>query len=350
MKKYIILTGGGTAGHVLPALSFVQPLRERGWNVVYVGRRKGIERDLTRGYAVEYCGISSGKLRRYFSWQNLIDPLKVVLGVIQATLILVKYRPKVVFSKGGYVALPVTIAAFLLRKPVIVHESDLSPGLANRVAFPFCKRICLSFDATADMESMQRYANKMSVTGHIVRNEIISGSKTQGVKLCNFKQNRRVILFVGGSIGSVVINNFVINNLQQLRKQFNIIHITGDQSLNTTEDDYYAVDYADIDMPNLLAYADLVVSRAGANILSELVALKKSAIAIPLSSNASRGEQYQNAIYYARKHNFQVITEDKLDQLLAVILNTMTIGQNNNWYAHEDSIGTIMDIITQYTQ
>ena len=316
MSKYkIIMTGGGTAGHVTPNLALAPKLREKGFEIKYIGSYNGIEKEIITDAAIEYYPISSGKLRRYFDVKNFTDPFKVMKGICQALSILSKEKPDVVFSKGGFVAVPVVMAASIKKIPVIAHESDLTPGLANKLAAPFCNKLCVTF-----RESL-KYINegKGVLTGTPIREEILQGSRIKGKEICGFKDEKEILLVIGGSLGAKSINDEVRKNLTNILKEFNVIHICGkgnlDESLKNL-DGYRQYEYISEELPDLMALADLVISRAGANTIFELLALRKLNILIPLSANASRGDQVLNANSFEKSGYSMVIKEEELNSEL----------------------------------
>ena len=304
MSKYkIIMTGGGTAGHVTPNLALVPKLKEKDFEIKYIGSYDGIEKEIIGDAGIPYFAISSGKLRRYFDMKNFSDPFKVMKGVIQANKILSKEKPDVIFSKGGFVAVPVVIAASMKKIPVVSHESDLTPGLANKLSAPFCDKLCVTF------------RGKGELTGTPIREEILKGNRLIGKEICKFKQDKEVILVIGGSLGAKNINDEVRYHINDILKNFNVIHICGkgnlDKSLNGLEG-YKQFEYVKEDLPHLLKYADFIISRAGANVIFELLALKKPTLLIPLSKKSSRGDQILNAKSFAKEGYSLVLDEDEM--------------------------------------
>ena len=253
MNKYkIIMTGGGTAGHVTPNLALVPKLKEKGFEIKYIGSKDGIEKEIINDANIPYFEISSGKLRRYFDVKNFTDPFKVMKGVIEANKILKKEKPNVIFSKGGFVAVPVVIAASMRKIPVVSHESDLTPGLANKLSAPFCDKLCVTF-----RESLKYIKDGKGVlTGTPIREEILKGNATRGKEICGFKDNKEILLVIGGSLGAKSINEAVRKNLKELLKSFNIIHICGkgnlDEKLANTYMDISSLNYVKEELPNLL--------------------------------------------------------------------------------------------------
>lgn len=312
MSKYkIIMTGGGTAGHVTPNLALVPGLKKRGFEIKYIGSKDGIEKEIIRDANIPYYEISSGKLRRYFDFKNFSDPFKVMKGVIEANKILKKEKPDVIFSKGGFVAVPVVIAASMKKIPVISHESDLTPGLANKLSAPFCNKLCVTF-----RESLNYIKdNKGVLTGTPIREEILNGSKEKGKEICRFKDNKEILLVIGGSLGAKSINEAVRNNLEELLKNYNIIHICGKNNLDKNlngKDGYLQFEYVKEELPHLLKAADYVISRAGANVIFELLALNKPTLLIPLSKKISRGDQILNAKSFEKEGYSIILDEDEM--------------------------------------
>lgn len=315
--KNIVLTGGGTAGHVTPNIALLPSLREAGYQISYIGSYSGMEKHLIEEQNIPYYGISSGKLRRYLNAKNFTDPFRVIKGFFQARSLLKKLAPNVVFSKGGFVSVPVVLAAGTLRIPAIIHESDMTPGLANKLAIPAAYRVCCNFPETLQFLP----AGKAVLTGSPIRAELLTGKKNAGLSLCGFTSDKPVLLVIGGSTGSKVINDAVREILNDLLLDYQIIHLCGkgnlDPSLNTT-DGYAQFEYANQELCDLFAAADIVISRAGANAICELLALHKPNILIPLSASASRGDQILNARSF-EKQGFSLVIEE--EQLSAASLN-----------------------------
>lgn len=316
MSKYkIIMTGGGSAGHVTPNLALVPKLKELGFEIKYIGSKNGIEKEIIKKEGIPYYEISSGKLRRYFDIKNFTDPLKVVKGVGDALKILSKEKPDVVFSKGGFVTVPVLIAASLKKIPVVSHESDFTPGLANKIAAPFCDKLCVTFPESVKYVK----GDKGILTGTPIRTELLTGSRENGRAFCKFPKNKPVLLIIGGSLGSKVINDSIRNNIDNLLIGFNIIHLCGKNNLESAlngKEGYLQFEYISTELPDLMAYSDFVVSRAGANAIFELLALKKPHILIPLSAKASRGDQVLNAKSFKKSGYSMVIEEEELTENL----------------------------------
>lgn len=311
MGKKIILTGGGTAGHVIPNIAIIPKLRSMGYEIVYIGSKDGIEKQLIENEKIKYYGISTGKLRRYFDLKNFKDPFKVIKGIFEASKILKKEKPNVVFSKGGFVSIPVILAAFRNRVPVVSHESDITPGLANKISMPFVKKICITFP-----ETKKHISEKKSIyTGTPIRSEILMGKEEIGMEICKFKEKKPVILIMGGSQGSAFINKLIRDNLHKILENFNLIHICGKNNLDKSLENivgYKQYEYVIEEQPHLFKISDLIISRAGSNSIYEILALKKPNILIPLSRNASRGDQILNANSFKNRGFSEMIEEENM--------------------------------------
>lgn len=328
MKK-IILTGGGTAGHVTPNIALLPGLKEMGYEVSYIGSYDGIERKLIEEFNIPYYGISSGKLRRYFDLKNFSDPFKVLKGYAEAVKIIRSINPDVLFSKGGFVTVPVVLAAKKCKVPVILHESDMTPGLANKLCIPAATKICCNFPETLS----HLPAGKAVLTGSPIRKELLLGDRQAAMEFCGFTDDKPVIMIIGGSLGAVAVNNAVRAILPELLNGYNIIHLCGkgktDSGLTGMEG-YVQFEYIKKELSNLFALSDIVISRAGANSICELLALKKPNILIPLSKAASRGDQILNARSF-EKQGFSAVIEEE-DLTSASLLETIS-----KVYASRDS-------------
>jgi UDP-N-acetylglucosamine--N-acetylmuramyl-(pentapeptide) pyrophosphoryl-undecaprenol N-acetylglucosamine transferase len=309
--KRIVLTGGGTAGHVTPNIALLPALKREGYEVHYIGSYDGIERKLIEELNIPYYGISSGKLRRYFDPKNFSDPFKVVKGFFEALTLIKKLKPDVVFSKGGFVSVPVVLAAKRKGVPVIIHESDMTPGLANKISIPSAKKVCANFPETVKFLP----EGKAVLTGTPIRQELFSGNKLRGLDFCGFSRNKPVLLVVGGSTGSVVVNEAVRAVLPVLLEKFQVVHLCGkdklDENLIKTPG-YVQFEYIKKELSDLLEAADVIISRAGANAICELLALRKPHILIPLSAASSRGDQILNAGSFERQGYSYVLKEEAL--------------------------------------
>lgn len=311
MKKRIVMTGGGTAGHVTPNMALIPELQAKGYDIHYIGSYNGIESQLIGDLGIPYYGISSGKLRRYIDPKNLSDPFKVIKGLGQARRLLGKLKPDVVFSKGGFVAVPVVLAAKSRGIPCVIHESDMTPGLANKICIPCAHRVCTNFP-----ETMQHLpASKAVLTGSPIRQELFQGNKAKGLSFCGFPNTKPVILIIGGSLGAAAVNEAVRRILPRLLEQFQVIHLCGkgkvDKSLQNTKG-YVQYEYIKEELSDLMAAADIMISRAGANAICEILALRKPNILIPLSAEASRGDQILNAASFEKSGYSIVIQENEL--------------------------------------
>lgn len=312
ITRKIVLTGGGTAGHVTPNLALIEVLQSEGWKIDYIGSADGVEKGMVEAMKIPFHAIKTGKLRRYFSWKNFLDPFNVILGMLQSILLLRRLKPDVVFSKGGFVALPVVIGAFVNRIPIIAHESDMTPGLANRLSLPFVNTICVTFSpAKAHFKASKR----IEVTGTPIRSELFQGDKLRGLTRCGFTTDKPCILVVGGSQGSVRLNAVVREALPALTVKYQVIHLCGkgkcDPALANTIG-YYQMEYANQELADLLAACDLVISRSGANALSEILALVKPHVLVPLSMKSSRGDQIHNARYFQSQGVSTVLDDETL--------------------------------------
>ncbi|MCL2399805.1 MAG: undecaprenyldiphospho-muramoylpentapeptide beta-N-acetylglucosaminyltransferase [Defluviitaleaceae bacterium] len=312
-NKRIVLTGGGTAGHVTPNIALLPALKRKGYDIHYIGSYTGIERGLIGLCGIPYYSISSGKLRRYFDLKNATDVFRIVKGLGDALTLLRRIKPNIVFSKGGFVVVPVVVAAKMLNIPVVIHESDITPGLANKLAMPFAKVVCTSFPETPD------YVPKGIgvLTGSPIRASLLEGNAKKGLKICGFESlaTKPILMIMGGSQGAVAINRNVFGALPRLLDQFHIIHLCGKGNANVAAQPGYAsFEYVQEELPHLLAAADIVLSRAGSNTLFELLALSKPNLLIPLSLSASRGDQILNAASFERQGYSKVLKEDDLTE------------------------------------
>lgn len=355
MKK-IVMTGGGTAGHVTPNIALMPALKENGFEISYIGSYDGIEKRLIEALNIPYYGISSGKLRRYFDLKNFSDPFKVVKGYCQAVHLLKKIHPDVVFSKGGFVSVPVVLAAKHCKIPAIIHESDITPGLANKLAIPGATKVCCNFPET--MKYLP--SEKAVLTGSPIRQELLNGDASKAFSMCNFKDSEKpVILIIGGSSGSKVINTALRDLLPELLKRYNVIHLCGkgnlDPSLSNT-DGYAQFEYANKELADLFALSDLVISRAGANAICELLALRKPNILIPLSAAASRGDQILNANSF-RSSGYSYVLEEENVSNTALLEAIEHVFKNRDSYIEamkknngKDSIEAIVELIIEASE
>lgn len=311
MKK-IVLTGGGTAGHVTPNIALLPTLRSLGYDIVYMGSYDGIEKRLITDFDIPYYGVSTGKFRRYLDPKNLTDPFRVIKGYREALKYLKQIRPDIVFSKGGFVSVPVVRAAAALKIPCIIHESDLTPGLANKLCIPVAEKVCCNFPETLQCIP----DDKAVLTGSPIREELSKGDKIAALNMCGFTANLPVILVIGGSLGANAINACIRKVLPRLLTDFQVIHICGKDKidnllLNTTG--YKQFEYVKAELKDLFALADLVISRAGANAICELLALKIPNLLIPLPAKSSRGDQILNAESFEAQGFSMILKEEELD-------------------------------------
>ncbi len=354
MKK-IVLTGGGTAGHVTPNIALIPKLKEAGYDIEYIGSYDGIEKKLIADLNIPYHGISSGKLRRYFDPKNFSDPFKVIKGYFQASKLIKKIKPDVVFSKGGFVSVPVVLAAKRRGVPAIIHESDITPGLANKICIPCATKVCANFPETLNHLPQE----KAVLTGSPIREELFSGNKIKGLDFCGFTSNKPVIMIIGGSLGSVAVNEHVRAILPKLLEKYQVVHLCGkgkvDKSLDNTPG-YVQYEYIKQELCDIMSCANLVISRAGANAICELLALRKPNILIPLSAASSRGDQILNANSFKKQGFSYVIEEENLtdETLLAGIDEVFT---NKDKYINamasspaKDSVQTIVNLIKEYSK
>jgi len=347
MKK-ILLTGGGTAGHVTPNIALLPRLRELGYEISYMGSYEGIEKKLIEEFEVPYYGISSGKLRRYFDPKNFSDPFKVVKGYFQAKKLLKKLKPNIVFSKGGFVSVPVVMAAKKCKIPCIIHESDITPGLANKLAIPSATKVCANFPETLNYLPKE----KAVLTGSPIRKELFTGNKIKGLDFCGFTANKPVLLVIGGSTGAASVNNAIRDLLPTLLQKFQVIHLCGkgktDEAFNGREG-YVQFEYINKELKDLFAAADVIVSRAGANAICELLALKKPNILIPLSAAASRGDQILNAESFERQgFSYVLKEEDVTNETLLSAVNE--VFENREKYVaamNESKLNSAIETITE---
>jgi UDP-N-acetylglucosamine--N-acetylmuramyl-(pentapeptide) pyrophosphoryl-undecaprenol N-acetylglucosamine transferase len=309
-KPIIVLTGGGTAGHVMPHLAIVDEMIERGWRPIYIASN-GLEKGIVEGANIQFFIIPTGKLRRYFSLKNFTDIFRIVAGVFIAFFYLLRLRPKVVFSKGGFVSVPVCVAAWALRIPVVTHESDMSPGLATKLIAPFAQRILCTFSETLT----QLDKSKAKAVGTPVRKVLFQGLAEQGYAICGLKPDptRPVLLVMGGSQGAQAINDALSGIADSIFHKLNVVHLTGKgKATSLSSPSYKQFEYVGNEMPHLLAMADLVISRAGANSIFELLYLQKPMILIPLGKG-SRGDQILNANSFVERGFAIQIRESNLN-------------------------------------
>lgn len=352
MSKRIVLTGGGTAGHVTPNIALLPRLKDLDYEVFYMGSYDGIEKKLIEDFDIPYYGIATGKFRRYFDPKNFSDPFRVVKGMREARKYLKEIKPDVLFSKGGFVSVPVVRAASSLGIPCIIHESDMTPGLANKLCIPVAKKVCCNFPETLEMLP----AKKAVLTGSPIRQELSQGDKKAAYELCGFDSSKPVIMVVGGSLGSAAINQSVRDILPDLLKDFQVVHLCGKEKVDNlllTTKGYKQFEYVRSEMKDIFAMADIVISRAGANAISELLSLKKPNILIPLPASSSRGDQILNAKSFESQGFSIVIDEDDLTKKLLLekvqelYFNRASYIKAMGQSSQRDSISTITGLIEE---
>lgn len=351
MRK-ILLTGGGTAGHVTPNIALLPSLKEANYDIVYMGSYDGIEKKLIADFEIPYIGISTGKFRRYLDVKNFTDPFRVLKGFSEAKKFLKEYHPDVVFSKGGFVSVPVVRAAAALKIPCIIHESDMTPGLANKLCIPVAKKVCCNFPET--LENLP--ADKAVLTGSPIRSELLQGNKLAGLDMCGFTANKPVLMVIGGSLGAADVNKAIRLALPRLLERFQVVHLCGKDKLDNlllNTPGYKQFEYVKAELKDLFAMADIVISRAGANAICELLALKKPNILIPLPASKSRGDQILNAKSFEAQGFSIVIDQDYLTENL-LLEKVYELYDNRTKYLEAmeksnqlDSIQTIMKLIEE---
>ena len=326
-RPIILLTGGGTAGHVSVNEALIPVFDERGYEIHYIGSHDGIERELIgEGHPeVTYHPVQSGKLRRYFSIKNFTDPFRVGAGFLQALSIIRKIKPEIIFSKGGFVSVPVVFAAKMTKTPIVIHESDVTPGLANKLALPFSNHIFTVFEQTLDYVP----EGKATCSGPIIRPELFEGDAIDGLRIAGLSGDKKVLIVMGGSQGSAVLNKALREDLSIIMQTFDVIHLCGkgniDESLENIAG-YTQFEYVTEGLPHLLAASDFAVSRAGSNAIFELLALRKPMLLIPLSAEKSRGDQILNASHFKSLGLARVMKEE--DVLLRPLSEELTLFQD----------------------
>ena len=329
MKKTIVFTGGGTAGHVFPGLSVIDELRNSGeFDISWIGSKAGIERGIVEAGGIEYLSVPSGKLRRYFSVRNFLDLFRVLAGILVSRRRLKVLAPDLLFSKGGFVSVPPVIAAKSLGIPVITHESDFDPGLATRINLRYARVLLTSFEDTARFVP-RRKGLETVFTGNPVRKEILEGVARRGREFLGIAEEDRVLLVMGGSQGARQINELVGHILQSLTELCFVVHQTGADGTGGTEDmqkRYRRFEFIGGELPDIFAAADLIVCRAGANTLAELSALGKPAVLIPLASG-SRGDQVRNARYFAERGAARLLESPGPGELLESVRQLLEDGE-----------------------
>ncbi|HCA5900435.1 TPA: undecaprenyldiphospho-muramoylpentapeptide beta-N-acetylglucosaminyltransferase [Staphylococcus aureus] len=337
----IAFTGGGTVGHVSVNLSLIPTALSQGYEALYIGSKNGIEREMIESQLpeIKYYTISSGKLRRYISLENAKDVFKVLKGILDARKVLKKEKPDLLFSKGGFVSVPVVIAAKSLNIPTIIHESDLTPGLANKIALKFAKKIYTTFEETLNYLPKE----KADFIGATIREDLKNGNAHNGYQLTGFNENKKVLLVMGGSLGSKKLNSIIRENLDALLQQYQVIHLTGKglKDAQVKKSGYIQYEFVKEDLTDLLAITDTVISRAGSNAIYEFLTLRIPMLLVPLGLDQSRGDQIDNANHFADKGYAKAIDEEQLTaQILLQELNEMEQERTriiNNMKSYEQS-------------
>lgn len=334
----------------MPNLAVIEELKakEKRAEILYIGEVKSIEKKLAQNAGIKFKGIPCGKLRRYFSLRNFVDPFKVVVGSFKAYKILKKFGAELVFSKGGFVSVPVVLAARFLKVPVILHESDAVPGLANKLLFRFADKVCLSFEESK--KYLKKYLEKVVVTGNPIRKWISSGERAAGYKFTGLDKFRPIILVMGGSQGSLQINNLIEESLGELLKKFQIVHIRGRGNLDISlhKKGYVQYEYLDEKLNDVYAISEMVISRGGANSLFEIASLKKKALIIPLAKGASRGEQLENARIMAGKLGWAILEGEISGEDFVRAIEMAYKNKFNEGVELENGVDKIVEMILKY--
>jgi len=359
--RRIVFTGGGTGGHIIPNIAIIQKLKEKYTDIeiLYIGSKHGPEQKLIKSVGISFKAVLTGKYRRYFSLMNFLDFFKVPWGILQARKILKKFKPNVVFSKGGFVSIPVTFAAHQLKIPIVLHESDVSPGLANKMAAKKANILCLSH-----FESQRYFPSILHkvITGNPVREMILKGNAEQGYKFTHLSPKYPTILVIGGSSGAKHINDEMFLAANRLLDHYQIIHIYGKGKMNNAipvsdeeRERYISYEYVDKELPDLYAVSDLIITRAGANALAEIEALNIPAIIIPIGKAASRGDQIMNAFLYQEKHTETKVIEDEFLSYQSLIHTINLILPYENFVKKQremptehTSVNKIIDVLNTY--
>ncbi|PGS09530.1 undecaprenyldiphospho-muramoylpentapeptide beta-N-acetylglucosaminyltransferase [Bacillus pseudomycoides] len=350
--KRIVFTGGGSAGHVTPNLAIILHLQKKGWDISYIGSHQGIEKTIIENEGIPYYGIASGKLRRYFDLKNIKDPFLVMKGVMDAYVRIRKLKPDVIFSKGGFVSVPVVIGGWLNRVPVLLHESDMTPGLANKIALRFASKIFVTFEEAAQHLPTE----KVVYTGSPVREEVLRGNREKGLHFLRFHTRKPVITVMGGSLGAKKINETVREALPQLLKNYQVVHLCGKGNLDETLqgiEGYRQFEYVHGELPDVLGATDFVISRAGSNAIFEFLTLQKPMLLIPLPKASSRGDQILNAQSFERQGYAAVLYEETVT-VTSLMKHIEELNHNCEKYKKElkkysgkEAVQTIMKYITE---
>ncbi len=307
--RRIVITGGGTGGHVYPALPVIQKLEQENYQIHWIGSKKGIEKDIVQTWGLTYHPVSTGKLRRYFSFQNFTDLFKIAFGFFQSLSVLSKIKPDVLFSKGGFVSVPPVVAASLLKIPVFTHDSDVDPGLATRINSRFARRIFVPYEKSRHYFS-SGYQNRLVVSGNPVRKEFFITGNSLSEELMEKIGKRQLIVVIGGSLGAEQLNTLLEEALDALTKDFFIVHQMGGKKFRSSDkENYLPFAYIKEELPGLFQKADLVISRAGAGTLWELAASGTPSLLLPLT-NGSRGDQIKNASVFQEAGAAEILPDN----------------------------------------
>lgn len=327
--KRIVLTGGGTAGHVTPHLALLPHLLAAGYDVHYIGTENGIEHGMIASLdGVTYHSVKSGKLRRYFDWQNFTDPFRVIAGAFQSAHLMHKLKPDVCFSKGGFVSVPVVFGAWLNHVPTLCHESDITPGLANKICARFAKKVATTFP-----ECAEALGKKGVFTGTPLRPQLFHGNREKGLAMSGLSPDLPILLMMGGSQGAQSVNTALRAALPRLLPHMHVFHLCGKGNIDDSLKDlagYYQVEFLSDELPDALAAADLILSRAGANALCEFQALGKPMLLVPYPKGASRGDQILNAASFEKRGLARVMAQENMtaDSLADALLKLLEDGDS----------------------
>ncbi|MDL2234768.1 undecaprenyldiphospho-muramoylpentapeptide beta-N-acetylglucosaminyltransferase [Christensenellaceae bacterium OttesenSCG-928-L17] len=348
-----IFTGGGSAGHVTPNIALMRTLLAEGYELHYIGTAEGIEHELiARMEQVTYHSIHAGKLRRYFSLKNIADAFRVLRGIGEARRIVKRVQPDVLFSKGGFVSVPAVIGA-KGRCPVVVHESDYSPGLSNKIANRYATTVCVTFEDT-----LAHVGAKGVFTGTPIRKELYAGNAARGFQFTGLAEGKPVLLMMGGSLGAAAVNEALREALPQLLQNFQVVHLCGKGKTEPAlvQEGYVQYEFISEELPDLLAMADIVLARAGANAVFEFLALQKPALLIPLPLSASRGDQIQNAAYFQKKGYADVLAQEELcadtlyERLIALYRDRLAYIDAMRLAPHADGTEAVLSAIRAAVQ
>ena len=351
MKK-IIFTGGGSAGHVTPNLSIIEKIKDN-FEVHYIGSKTGIENEIINKYKfITYHPITTVKLERKFTFKNLLIPFKLIKGICDSKKIINKLKPSIIFSKGGFVSVPVAISGKLKKVPIIAHESDYTMGLANKLIYKFCNIMCFTFEDT-----FKNYKEKGLFTGTPLRDKILKGNKIKVLHKYKINESLPNLLIFGGSLGAKAINDVIFNSINELCQSFNVFHIVGKNNINSKiqKDNYHQFEFVD-NIEDFFDAADLVISRAGSNSIFELCAKNLPMLLIPLPLSSSRGDQILNANYLQNKNLCITLAQEDLNE--KTLLNNLNkLYKNKNFYIQNlknepnfNGTDKIVELIKKYSK